>query len=260
MHCLAGIPFDANSSYLRGAAQGPAAIRAALRCDSTNLWSESGRDLGAAGALDDAGDVAFPPGSEPFAEIERGVSEVLDTGAKPVLLGGDHSITFPILRAFAKKHAKLSILHVDAHPDLYDEFEGSRHSHACAFARIMENKLAARLVQVGIRTMNAHQRAQAERFGVEVMEMKNWSADLRLEFSGPLYISIDLDALDPACAPGVSHYEPGGFTTRDAVRMIQSIRGEIVGADIVELNPARDVQGMTAMAAAKLLKEIVAKM
>ena len=144
---------------------------------------------------------------------------------RPIALGGDHAITFPILRAFAKRHPRLSILHFDAHPDLYDEFEGNRFSHACPFARIMEEGLAGRLVQVGIRTANAHQREQVARFGVEMIEMRDFRDGLAPEFDAPVYVSFDLDGLDPAFAPGVSHREPGGLSTRQALDVIAADPG-----------------------------------
>ena len=154
----------------------------------------------------------------------------------------------------------LTILHIDAHPDLYDEFEGDRYSHACPFARIMEERLATRLVQVGIRTMSGPVRAQADRFGVEVIDMRAWEAGMRPVVAGPSYVSVDLDGLDPAFAPGVSHWEPGGLSVRDVIGMIQAIPGRIVGADVVELNPLRDHDGMTAMVAAKIVKELASAM
>jgi arginase len=146
------------------------------------------------------------------------------------------------------------------HPDLYDEFEGNRLSHACPFARICEEGLVRRLVQVGIRTMNGHQRQQAERFGVEVIDMRAWARGARPELSGPLYISLDIDGIDPAFAPGVSHREPGGLTVREVIALIQNAPGPIVGADVVELNPDTDVDGVTAVVAAKLTKELLARM
>jgi len=183
-----------------------------------------------------------------------------DSSNLPISLGGDHSITYPIIKAISKKYGRLNILQFDAHPDLYDEFEGNRFSHACPFARIMEEKLAQRLVQVGIRSVNDHQRKQMDKFGVETIFMKDFSENLKLEFDNPLYISFDMDALDPAFAPGISHYEPGGLTTRQAVCLIQNIQAPIiVGADIVEFNPMRDLNGITAMTAAKILKELVGK-
>lgn len=255
---LLGIPFDAYSSYLRGAADAPSKIREAIRCDASNSWTETGIDLGMAGAYKDAGDLKFSE-KDAFAAIEAGVSALVDQGRRPVSLGGDHSITFPIVKAVAARHPALTIFHFDAHPDLYEEFEGNRFSHACPFARIMEAGLAKRLVQIGIRTMNGHQREQAERFGVEVIEMRALRV-LDMQAAGSVYISFDMDVLDPAFAPGVSHREAGGMTMREAIAHLHAIKGEIVGADIVEYNPAQDVAGITATVAAKILKEILGKM
>jgi agmatinase len=259
---LLGIPSDENSSFLKGAALAPPLIRQAFFSDSSNSWSELGINLAAGGAIFDAGDLPFQTSDSHFEKIESAIASLVENNLLPVSLGGDHAITYPILKAFRKKYPRLSILHFDAHPDLYDELLGNRFSHACPFARIMEDKLADRLVQIGIRTMNAHQRMQADRFGVEVHEMKNWQGGaLHLQFDTPLYISIDLDALDPAFAPGVSHHEPGGLSTRDVINLIHTMQAPmIVGADIVEFNPTRDIFGMSAMVCAKLLKEVAAKM
>ena len=171
---------------------------------------------------------------------------LLESGGRPIVLGGDHSISYPVVRAVRWFHPRLSILHFDAHPDLYPEFEGDRFSHACPFARVLEEKLADQLVQVGIRTMNAIQRQQAERFGVDVIDMRAWSAGRRPALRNPVYISIDLDAFDPAFAPGVSHREPGGLTVREVLTVLQGVRVPIVGADVVEFNPELDPSGVTA--------------
>jgi agmatinase len=256
---LIGIPFDAYSSYLRGAGEAPPKIREALACDASNTWSESGVDLGVAGVYEDAGDLTFAE-KDAFAAIEAGVGALIEQRKRPVSLGGDHSITYSIVKAVARRHPELTIFHFDAHPDLYEEFGGSRLSHACPFARIMESGLAKRLVQVGIRTMNRHQREQAQRFGVEVVEMRALPAYQKLKAKGPVYITFDMDALDPAFAPGVSHREPGGMSVREAIAHLHAIEGNIVGADVVEYNPVRDVGGVTATVAAKILKEILGKM
>ncbi|MCI0353227.1 MAG: agmatinase [Acidobacteriales bacterium] len=253
---LIGIPFDGNSSYLRGTAEAPARIREALHCDSTNTWTEDGWNI--AEQLQDRGDVRFEAAGDPMQAITEFVGNALREDFRPVILGGDHSLTYATVRAFAGAYPNLTILHFDAHPDLYDEFQGNRYSHACPFARIMEADLARRLVQVGIRTANEHQREQVGRFGVEMLEMKDWHGQLP-KLESPVYVSFDLDVLDPAFAPGVSHHEPGGMTTREAIAAIQSIEAEIVGADVVELNPQRDPLGITAMCAAKIVKELAAK-
>jgi len=259
---ILGIPFDANSSWLRGAAGAPPVIRVALTSDASNPWTETGVDLSAKGAYCDAGDLefGFDATDAAFAAIETKVDELLGRGRRPVCLGGDHSITFPIIRAFSKHVPGLTILHFDAHPDLYDELQGNRMSHACPFARIMEEGAAKRLIQVGIRTMTGHQREQARKFGVEVIEMRNLPALDRMKVDGPIYISFDMDALDPAFAPGISHREPGGMSVREAIAHLHAISGKIAGADIVEFNPAQDNTQMTATVAAKLLKEILGKM
>src|SRR5713226_5954897 len=256
MPTLLGVPLDVNSSYLRGAAAAPGKIREALRCDASNNWTELGVDLGTAGAFADAGDLRLSNSREKvgddFADIERAVADLLKKGARPVSLGGDHSVTYPILKAFAGRYPELTIVHFDAHPDLYDEFEGNRLSHACPFARIMEEGLAKKLVQVGIRTMNGHQRAQAKTFGVEVVEMQSLPAYDRLKLQGPVYISFDVDVLDPAFAPGVSHREPGGMSVREEIAHLHATQGRMVGADLVEYNPVQDVSGATATVAGKI--------
>jgi arginase len=257
---LLGLPWDEHSSFQRGAAGAPPLIRAAMRSPSSNLSTESGLDLGWEARFSDAGDVEIPEGEGALAAIERVIGALASSGARVMALGGDHAITYPVLRAQAAAYPGLTIVHFDAHPDLYDEFEGDRLSHASPFARIMEEKLAARLVQVGIRTLNAPQRAQIARFGVELVEMKDFRPDLLIRAAGPVYVSVDLDGLDPAYAPGVSHPEPGGLSTRDVLGVLQRLEGQLIGADVVELNPQRDPDGTTARVAAKITKELVARM
>ena len=255
---LIGIPYDLNSSYMRGPAEAPPAIRQAFFSDSSNLWTETGIDLGAEAVLLDVGDLEFDKESEPLKEIENSIMFLLDCKMLPIALGGDHTITYPIVKAFRQKYKKMSILLFDAHPDLYHEFQGNRYSHACTFARILESQLVDRLIQVGIRAMNGHQRAQAERFGVEVIEMRDWYEGIRFSFDSPVYVSFDMDALDPSYAPGVSHREPGGLSVRQVISILQTLKGQVVGADIVEFNPQNDPLKLTSRVCAKLLKEIAA--
>lgn len=324
---LLGVPWDASSSYLRGAAAGPPAIREALWSPSTNSSTELGIVVEPS-TLDDAGDLSLPANDPAAARvaIEDAVRAIRESGGVPIVLGGDHSITYPVLRAY-RESVPASVLHLDAHGDLYDSFpafalprfgaagsafapprfaeagahpgdtaDGSaatapsrdrlgdhlagtdsagaspgpavrlrevpgvvdRYSHACPFARVMEDRLTGRLVQVGIRTATAHLRAQAVRFGVQVYGMERWRDAPVEALQGPLYVSLDLDGLDPAFAPGVAHPEPGGLSTREVVDLLHRIRAPIAGADIVELNPSQDVRDLTARVAAKLLKELVA--
>ena len=259
---LIGLPYDGSSSFQRGAAQAPPVIREALWSPSANSWSELGVDIGVDGLLGEAGDLPIDTcgAAEAREAIERGIAEVIDKGGRPVALGGDHSVTYPVLRAVRRSAPRLTILHIDAHSDLYDEFDGDRYSHACPFARIMEEGLADRLVQVGIRCMTGHLREQARRFGVEVIEMRQVRDDLRIDVATPLYVSVDLDALDPAFAPGVSHREPGGLSVRQLLSILHGLDAPIVGADLVELNPANDPTGVSAMVCGKIVRELVGVM
>jgi arginase len=259
---LLGVSWDGSSSFRRGAANAPPVIREALWSEAGNSWTESGRDL-RAGGIEDDGDLVFGDGEQPEKAremIETALDLIGASGRRPLVLGGDHSITYPALRGFHRHHERLAILHIDAHPDLYDDFEGDRYSHACPFARVMEEGLVNRLVQVGIRTMTGHQREQARRFGVEVIEMREWVDGRRLRFDAPLYLSLDLDGLEPGLAPGVSHPEPGGLTVRQVLSIIQGLDGPLVGADLVEFNPDADPSGLTAAVCGKLVRELADKM
>jgi arginase len=257
---LQGFPLDHNSSYLKGAAGAPPLIRKSLFSEAVNRWTENGFDLEDASIFRDLGDMSMPDRDRAFQKIEKTIQNIVGQGLVPVSLGGDHSITYPIVRALKTIIPEFAILHFDAHPDLYESFQNNPHSHACPFARIMGDRLVGTLVQVGIRTLNGHQKEQAEKFGVAIIQMKDWSPGKEFEFNIPLYISVDIDVLDPSIASGVSHYEPGGFSSRQLIDMIQRIRAPlIIGADVVEFNPQRDPGGITAMICAKMVKEIAGK-
>jgi arginase len=255
---LIGAPTDIHSSFLRGPASAPAIIRAALASDHANSFAEDGTEVGTDVLVDDVGDLPLSESASDDALIETAVRDVALSGAMPLVLGGDHAISLPVVAALVAIHGPLNILHFDAHPDIYDDFDGDPRSHASPFARIMESGYGKRLVQVGIRTMNRHCREQVARFGVEVIEMRNFAVDRVPILEGPLYISIDMDGFDPSVAPAVSHIEPGGLSTRDVLNILNRQIAPLAGADIVELNPVRDINGMTAILAAKLIRELAA--
>ncbi|MEE8258919.1 MAG: arginase family protein, partial [Sphingomonadales bacterium] len=214
-----GIGIDHNSSYLRGAAKGPNEVRENIYHDAANSWTESGIDL------KDKDNFCFvgllrSDMKTVYQDIETIGEMAVKEKRNPIFVGGDHSITYMLMKGISKVHKDLTILHIDAHPDLYNAYEGNPFSHASPFARIMEEKLAKRLVQYGIRTITGEQRKQIKKFGVETHEMKDWRGIPELKFDGPVYMSIDMDGLDPSCAPGVSHREPGGLTTREVLSMI----------------------------------------
>jgi len=273
---LAGLPFDHLSTYVRGAGMAPKLIRQALRCGSSNLWSEHGVDLDE--VLQDIGDA-------PSFENIEGFIEQLDS---PVMcLGGDHAVTLPVLRALGRNQP-LSVLHFDAHPDLYDPSSGivaplgterkpgtKIPSHATPFFEALSEGLIKDLLQVGVRTLNKHQALNASRFPqVQIVTMDSiselWQDCLADTWgaNSEVYISIDLDVLDPAFAPSVSHLEPGGLSTRELVTILRKMKfpnSRIVGADVVEYNPVSEKEHeegnqlptQSAMVAAKLVKELV---
>ena len=257
---LLGVPWDASSSFERGAAEAPPRIRAALWSPSSNAFNEAGDDLRDPEILADAGDLLLPMDpAEARSAIAAAVLDLIRRGGRPLALGGDHSITYPILRGVAEGAGPPTVLHLDAHADVYDEFEGDRYSHACPFARVMEDGLAVRLVQVGVRTLTREAREQLRRFGVECYEARRWQEVLPVlaDFTGPVYVSLDLDVLEPMLAPGIAHPEPGGLSVREVLQVLHALHAPLVGADVVEYNPANDVRDLTARVAAKLVKELV---
>jgi len=257
-----GIPYDNNSSFLKGPSLAPPRIRLTDSDGSANAFAENGMEIKNGVNYFDEGDIVFPDlnPAKAFITIKQKIKDLLINDDKVISLGGDHSVSYPVIDAVGEKYDKLNVLHLDAHADLYDNFDNNPYSHASPFARILETGRINSLTQVGIRTLTTHQKIQAQKFGVKIIEMKNFSFDFITTLKSPLYISLDLDVLDPAFAPGISHHEPGGISSRDLITIIQRITASIAGADIVEYNPVRDVNNMTAMVAYKLLKELISKM
>jgi agmatinase len=259
---LIGVPYDLNSSFLKGPALAPPRIRLMDEEGSANRFCEHGIEIVEGTNYQDLGDIGFENETpeKAYKLIKETIRNILTFDDKIISLGGDHSVSFPLIEAHAELYKDLHVLHLDAHGDLYDNYENNPFSHASPFARVMEKGLINSLTQVGIRTLNTHQLEQAEKFKVKIIEMKDFNMSFIKDLKGPLYISLDIDVLDPAFAPGISHHEPGGMTSRELISIIQNIEAPIVGADIVELNPNRDVNNMTAMVAYKLFKELASKM
>lgn len=273
---LLGVPLGHNSSFLQGPAFAPPRIREAIWDGSTNSTTEEGKELNDPRVLTDVGDVPIQELRDCGVDDDRLMNIISESvklvmeqdPLRPLVLGGDHSISYPVVRAVSEKlGGPIDILHLDAHPDIYHSFEGNKYSHASSFARIMEGGYARRLLQVGIRSITTEGREQGKRFGVEQYEMRTFSRDREIlenlklgEGVKGVYISVDVDCLDPAFAPGVSHIEPGGLSFRDVLNILHNLQADVVGADVVEFNPQRDtVDGMTAMVAAKLVRELTAK-
>ncbi|KAF2315380.1 hypothetical protein GH714_039069 [Hevea brasiliensis] len=241
---------------LKGPAFAPPRIREAIWCGSTNSATEEGKELNDPRVLTDVGDVPVQEIRDCGVDDDR-LMNVISESVKPVMeedplrplvLGGDHSISFPVVRAVSEKlGGPVDILHLDAHPDIYHAFEGNIFSciaicpnngrWLCAAAIA----ISAASPQYVLCWNNAVNRKLGE--GVK-----------------GVYISIDVDCLDPGFAPGVSHIEPGGLSFRDVLNILHNLQADVVAADVVEFNPQRDtLDGMTAMVAAKLVRELTAK-
>jgi agmatinase len=272
---LVGVPYDGGVSYRTGARFGPRAVReqsSLIRPWNPVLKVHPFERLRVA----DCGDVDVVPISieRTHAKIEERIDTVVAAGARPLCVGGDHSITLPILRALAKRHGPLGVVHFDAHPDTWDEYFGSKLFHGTPFRRAVEEGLidTTRFVQVGIRgpLYGAEDFAFHDQHGIEVLRIEPikenglpWACGrlARLR-GGPLYCSFDIDALDPAYAPATGTPEVGGLTSWEALSLVRSLVGtSLVGADVVEVSPPYDGPGqITSLMAANLAFELVGVM
>ncbi|NMG09973.1 agmatinase [Brasilonema sp. UFV-L1] len=255
-----GLPDDEQSSYRQGCAKGPERIRNAYDGYCYNTTTESGIELTA--AVLDLGDWLPQSSWELTAQsYYESAQSLFRAGKIPFFAGGDHAVTIPIGKALDVLGEPIHVVQIDAHPDLYPELDDNPNSHACVAARLLELKHIASITQIGIRTMNKIQNQQAKRFSdrfhlVSARELPEQLEALpHLEEGAPVYLTIDLDGLDPAFAPGVSHPVPGGLSSRQVLNLIQQARWNLVGMDVVELNPERDVNDQTAILAARLLHE-----
>jgi agmatinase len=269
---IVGAPFDGGTSYRTGSRMGPREIR-----DQSSLIRTYSHALQVAPfdllTVVDAGDIDAPPvGIEKaHAAIEGGVARILEAGAIPMVVGGDHSISLPILRAVAKRHGPVALVQFDSHIDTWDEYFGGKHFHGSAFYWAVEEGLVdpARFVQVGIRgpMYGADDFAFHAKHGITVIAIDQVKADgidpvvetIRRVVAGPTYVSFDIDAVDPAFAPGTGTPEVGGLTSHEAQRLLRGLAGlPIVGCDLVEVSPQFDGPGqITALLAANLLFEVL---
>lgn len=255
-----GLPDDSQSSHRRGCSRGPERIRHAYDGNCYNACTELGVDL--AGAVADLGDLASQSSWEETAKGYREfAAELFRAGRIPFFAGGDHAVTVPVVDALGALGEPVHVVQVDAHPDLYAVFEGSRSSHATVAARILEMPHVASLTQLGIRTLNPPQAEQAEcyRDRLRMFFARDlsgaWPLLAHIPEGGRVYLTVDLDGFDPAFAPGVSHPVPGGLAVRPVLDLIQRARWRLVGMDVVEVNPSLDVNDQTGILAARLLHE-----
>ena len=269
---LLGIPYDGGTSYRPGARYGPRHVReqsSLIRPWNPVLNVSPFEKL----RVVDYGDVDVVPISieGTFAAIEREMDTLVGAGVMPLAVGGDHSVTLPILRSLARRHGRLGLVHFDAHPDTWDEYFGSKYFHGTTFRRAVEEGLVdgGRVIQIGIRgplygadDFDFHRQYGLEAIRIEAVKERGtaWVAErLRRLAGGPLYCSFDIDAVDPAYAPATGTPEVGGLTSFEALTLVRALRGlDLVGADVVEVSPPYDGPGqITSLLAANLLFELL---
>jgi agmatinase len=269
-----GVPWDGSVSFRPGARFGPRATREAsvlMRAYSPEADIRPFDTLTVA----DAGDVSIVPhdAAATAKNIEEHVGRAIAGGGRTVCVGGDHSIALPILRAMAKKHGPVGLIHFDAHSDTYPAAWGNEYHHGTPFRKAVEEGILdpARTIQIGLRGglagaedyTFARERGFRLVFLDELMEKGTGAVAsvIREIATGKVYLSMDVDAIDPAFAPGTGTPVPGGLTSREALHLIRSCRGlDLVGADVVELSPPYDVQQITALLAAQMAWEAVVLM
>jgi len=259
------LPCDQSSSIRRGSARGPDRIRLAYDGRVYNATTETGVDL--SGAVSDIGHWESEVTWEATRAAYAGrAAEVLGRGQTLFAAGGDHGVTIPLGAALEVLDEQIHVVQVDAHPDLYPEYRGDRWSHACVASRLLEMNHISTVTQIGIRTLNHAQAEVARRYPgrLAIVEARDVAGQSILE-SGDLpdilrpgarvWLTVDLDAFDPAFAPGVAHPVPGGLTPRQVLELIQESGWNLVGMDVVECLPERDEGDRTAVLAARLLHE-----
>ncbi|HMK09833.1 MAG TPA: agmatinase [Anaerolineales bacterium] len=269
---IVGVPFDSGTSYRSGARFGPRGIREA----SLMLWGYNNaqhvKPLERLNVID-AGDVdTVPPSIEQtYAHIQAEVGRLLTAGATVVALGGDHSVTLPLLRAQQARHGPLSVIHIDAHPDTWaNEYAGQPYSHGTPFRRALEEGLIRpeAYLQIGLRgpTTEAGDLDEARRLGARLVTCEeaveqgipSVVESARRVLKPPIYLSLDIDAADPAFAPGTGTPEVGGFTSQQMLNLVRGLSGlDIVGFDLVEVAPPFDPAGITSILAANLVFEML---
>ena len=265
-----GVPFDSGVSYRSGTRFGPRKIREA----SLTLWGHNptmGVTPGDVLKIVDYGDVSVIPTSieHTMTAITETASKVIETGTTLISLGGDHSITLPLLRAHAKAHGALSIVHIDAHIDTWEaEFEAIPYSHGTPFRYALEEGLVreGEYMQIGIRGPVSFENdyEDARKLGARIVTnhdvfergIPDVLKEIHQRMKGPVYVSVDIDAADPAYAPGTGTPEVGGFTSYQMLQLIRGLRGlSFVGFDLVEVSPPYDHSDITAILASNLVFE-----
>ncbi len=272
---VVGVPFDAGTSYRPGARFGPGHIRESSRLLRPYNPAQDAEPFALAQVVD-AGDIAVNPFNIELAvdQVEAGMTELVSTGAKIVTLGGDHTIAYPILKSLHAKHGPITVIHFDAHLDTWDTYFGAPLTHGTPFRRASEEGIIdlESCLHVGIRgpLYSTEDLSEDRRLGFAILNSTDAdslgiegmiAAMLKRVGDRPVYVSIDIDVLDPAFAPGTGTPEAGGLSSRELLRMVRALDAtNLIGADIVEVSPAYDHAQITGIAAAHLAYELITVM
>ena len=253
-----GVPYDGTTSFRPGTRFGPAAIRDVSEGLET-YCPQLDRDLDDI-AYADLGALAIPFGApEPVVErVKTATEAVLDLGLKPLMLGGEHSISSGAVSAVAERHPDLVLVQLDAHADLREEWLGARHSHACAMRRCLEVLPSGDLLQLAIRSGTRLEFQELRHSGRLIQDCPALAHAMQNLAGRPIYLTVDLDWFDPSVLPGTGTPEPGGFHWSDFAQVLQVLQDHrLVGADVVELAPQLDVSGASAVLAAKVVRSLL---
>jgi agmatinase len=272
---IVGVPYDGGTSYRPGARLGPREIRAQSSLIRPYNYFQKVAPFDLLNVAD-VGDVDAPPVSieRCYEAVESRIGSLADAGARPIVIGGDHSISLPILRALAKRHGPLALVQFDAHIDTWDEYFGGKYFHGTPFRRAIEENLidGQRFVQVGIRgpmygedDFDFHRQHGITMIDIDQVKTGGIAATvdrIRAIASGPVYMTFDIDSVDPAFAPGTGTPEVGGLTSHEAQQLVRGLAGlSLVGGDIVEVSPLFDGPGqITALLAANIMFELLCAM
>jgi len=272
---IVGVPYDGGTSYRPGARLGPREIRAQSSLIRPYNYFQKVAPFDLLNVAD-VGDVDAPPVSieRCYEAVESRIGSLVDAGARPIVIGGDHSISLPILRALAKRHGPLALVQFDAHIDTWDEYFGGKYFHGTPFRRAIEENLidGRRFVQVGIRgpiygedDFDFHRQHGITMIDIDQVKTGGIAATvdrIRAIVSGPVYMTFDIDSVDPAFAPGTGTPEVGGLTSHEAQQLIRGLAGlSLAGGDIVEVSPLFDGPGqITALLAANIMFELLCAM
>ena len=269
---IVGVPYDGGSSYRPGARLGPREVRAQSSLIRPYSYFQQVAPFDRLNVAD-IGDIDAPPVSieQCYQVVAERIAAIAGAGARPIVIGGDHSISLPILRALAKRHGPLALVQFDAHIDTWDEYFGGKYSHGTPFRRAVEEGLieGKRFIQVGIRgpiygedDFDFHHEHRITMIDIDQVKARGiaWTIEqIRRVVSGPAYMTFDIDSVDPAFAPGTGTPEVGGLTSHEAQQLVRGLSGlTFVGGDIVEVAPPFDGPGqITALLAANLMFEFL---